>query len=432
MRVSPNFSNTIPKLWLLAALEPLSLGVGQSPIETVDRTLDQIADSMIAESSNGLWYGETSFAFDVWYYHRDETRFFQGLWFPDEEKHSGTSARATLDIYLEYDRWASIKGKFRLDDGEHAGLSRYVGKGDTDMRTDELYLNVSADPWWNLRVGQFTPLLTPLLSRQSSWSSGLINTPLAYEGTTSLADVNFPSSEESFLRWRNFISPLSWIPAIWAPLYTRGIEASGGNEKWSYLATVLNSSLSSRGDWWNDNVFDHPTFAGRLGYTPNAAWEFGALASRGTYLHYTHESFSTGERELPVGSDFDDFQQTILGLDASFAVGDWELWSEAFWVDYDVPNVADNAAYLSYFLEVRYSMTPKTWLSFRWSEELFHKMDTSDGRQKWMYDRNRLDMGIGFRFSRHAQIKAQIADQRSKGPEQLSGLQFLLSTNFKL
>lgn len=418
--------------WIAISSLLSTVASGRSLIESFDRSVDRLADNLIKESGDGLWYGEAAFTFDTWYYHRDDPDYFQGFWFPDEGDHARVSARATLELFAEYKNWFSITGKFRLDDGNHPGMGSYLGKDGGQLRTDEAFLFFSLSPALDLRVGQFTPRLTSFLERQDSWSSGLINSPMAYEATSSVADFRIPTSEESFVNWRNYVNPFTWIPAIWAPLYPKGIELSGETEHWGYSLAYLNASLSSRPEWWNDDEFDYPTVAGRLTFSPSPMWTFGATASAGTYLHYADSTFSDGLRVLPAGTDFDDFKQVLYGVEAAFAAGGWEIWSEAFWVSYDVPNVRDEADYLSYFVEMKYNLTPKIWLSARWNEELFHELDTANGPTDWVYDRNRIDLGIGYRFSRHAQAKAQIARQHSAGPKQFGETMLLFSTTFRL
>jgi hypothetical protein len=400
-----------------------------------DRTLDRWADALVWESESGDWYFAPSLQFDTTYYHRDDPGNFIGFFFPEPGDHSKVSYRGTLRTSLEYQDWFSLSGKFRADDGVHPGVAFYYGNDGVDYRVDELYALISPDPRFNFQIGQFVPQIGSFLERQDSWDMNLIAYPMAYENVSTASDVHLPADADAFTNraYNTFKNPLAWVPAIWAPLYTRGASVYGDFGKVTYAVSVLNSNISSRGVWWNDTDFDHPTLTSRVTYRPNAMWRFGLSASTGTYLRFTEASFQGKPNSgLPPGTDFDDYRQNLLGLDVTFAHRDWQVWAEAFWVSYDVANVADDARYFTYYIEGRYQLTTRLWLTARWNQELFDTVATSHGDEKWNEDVSRVDLGLGYRLTRHSQFKVQYSVQDTSGPLQFGEHQLLAEFTIRL
>ena len=96
---------------------------------------------------------------------------------------------------------------------------------------------------------------------------------------------------------------------------TTGASVSGQLGELTYAAEVKNVVPAARTASWDATAvgFDHPASSGRLGYRPNEMWNMGISFSDGPYFH------PDAEPTLPSGSRIDDFHQTIIGQDISFA-----------------------------------------------------------------------------------------------------------------
>lgn len=382
----------------------------KASINEFDRSLDQLKEKLIFESNSGDWYFEPTLQGDLWYYHIDTPTEFVGFWFPEPGEHSNVSPRLTLFGDLYYREIAEFSFKARIDDGVHPGVAHYYGD-DYEQRIDELYLRLKLDPKFNFQIGQYTPLFGNFLSRQNSWDMGLINYPITYETVNVITDDRYPTGNAHFAGRKNApINPLIWIPTVWAPLYTRGASIYGDFGKITYAINVMNHGIASRGIMWNDTEFDYPTIASNVSYRGSAAWKVGFNLSQGTYLRHSDPNLV-----LPPGTDFDDFKQTTAGIDFQYAHGDLELWAEAFWTQYGVPNLTEYVSYVSYYIEGKYQLMTKVWLSARWNQELYDEIQVGSGSEDWNHDLWRADFGVGYRFSRHAQIKTQYTYQEREG-----------------
>lgn len=155
--------------------------------------------------------------------------------------------------------------------------------------------------------------------------------------------------------------------------------------------------------------FDDPSLGGRLGWRPDAGFTLGASAHRGPYLR--DEAATT----LPAGRESDDFHQTTIGFDASYAWRRVQVWSELFLSRFEVPNVEDVETAAGY-VEVRYRWRPDLFPAVRWNQQVFSSIDDGSGASR-RFDRDawRIDGALTWRFDAHAQVKAQYSYFRQEG-----------------
>jgi hypothetical protein len=136
------------------------------------------------------------------------------------------------------------------------------------------------------------------------------------------------------------------------------------------------------------------------------------------------------ENELPAGKTISDYNQITLGYDLAYAWGHWQLWGEVFLSRFEVPNVG-NADTLAYYIEAKYKLTPNLYAAARWNQQFYGTIsDGAGGQAPWDNDMLRIDLALGYRFSRHLQGKIQYSFGHREGDlqqgEQLVAAQLTL------
>lgn len=291
-----------------------------------------------------------------------------------------------------------LHAQARLDRGFDPGFAP-----DGEVRMDEYYLKwkPAGDEKCRIQVGKFATVIGAWPRRNLSWDNPLITAPGPYESMLAVSDDGGPSISEAFLNRRNAPSnKRTWLPLIWGPAYITGASVTGQLGEFDYAFEVKSAAPSARPSQWDaiDSGFYNAHYAGRLGWRPSSEWTLGASAAHGAYLR------PESQPSLNGGSHWRDFDQTTLGIDASYAHGHWQFWSELLGTSFDVPNVG-TVRVLSGYVESRYKIGAQTWLSARWNQSRFG--DAPDTDIPWDSDAWRLDLGIGHRFSRHLQAKLQ-------------------------
>lgn len=279
------------------------------------------------------------------------------------------------------------------DGGPRIGLNEYA---------------VRLTPWQDgrlsVQVGKAATVFGTWTGRHLSWENPFINTPLPYENVSAVSDKEAPASARDFGRVEAD-EKYEYLPVIWGPSYTTGLTVSGRYGHLDYAAEVKNAALSSRPESWDltEIGFDHPAFNARIGFRPDLAWNFGFSASDGAYLRPEAGS------DLPKGRGIGDYREVVFGQDASYAVGRWQIWAEAFESRFEVPRVGDLDAF-SYYLEMKYKFTPQFFGALRWNQQFFAHVDgTTNSR-----DTSRIDAAITYRFTPHVQWKLQYSFQHGE------------------
>jgi hypothetical protein len=110
---------------------------------------------------------------------------------------------------------------------------------------------------------------------------------------------------------------------------------------------------------------------------------------------------------LPAGKSIADYNQTTIGYDVSYAWHRWQLWGEVFLNRFEVPNVG-NADSIAYYVQAKYKITPQLYAAAAWNQQVFGTVpDGAGGSQTWDSNMVRVDLALGYRFTRHLQTKIQ-------------------------
>ena len=357
--------------------------------------LDALDHSLSLKASNGFFQSDLTGLLDLEGYYVDQRP--PGLLFEDE---SFFNPRLSLFLDTRLGNHFYSFVQVRLDRGFDPGERNF------EARADEYLLRWIPfdDSLINLLFGKFDTVVGSWVQRHDSCDNPLITSPLPYENLTSVSDDDVPSSPADFLARRRLAdNKAEWLPMIWGPAYTTGWGVFGTLGKVDYAFDLKNVAVSSHPYAWElgDSLWRYPSVSGRLGVRPSAAWNHGLSFSVGPYLS------TEAARGLPPGKSLNDYKQITLGYDASYAHRGWQWWGEVFLTRFQVPNVG-NADLLAYYLEAKYKITSGLYAAARWNQELFGTVaNGAGGEETWDNDMYRIDLALGYRFTRHLQGKLQ-------------------------
>jgi hypothetical protein len=377
-----------------------------------------VDESLLLQSKSGFFRADLSGLLDLEGYYIDQRP--PALIFPDDQFFFNPRLSLFVDTRLGKHFYSLVQARF--DRGFDPGADE-----NGDARVDEYLLRYTPfdDARLNLQVGKFATVVGNWVPRHLSWDNPFINAPLPYENVLPMTDHTVPPSPAPFLARKNQADRKAlWLPLLWGPAYTAGASVFGAIDRFDYAFEFKNASVSSRPAVWDpfELGWAHPTYSGRLGYRPGAAWNLGISASGGTYLLP-----EVDRPPLPAGKSIGDYNQFTLGHDVQYAWHHWQFWAEVFLSRFAVPTVGD-ADTLAYYLEAKYKITPRLFAGLRWNQQFFGTVrDGLGGREKWDQDAWRIDAVLGFRFTRHLQTKLQYSYNHQEGDlqqgEQLAAAQ---------
>lgn len=331
--------------------------------------------------------------FDLNFYTIDGTP--PGLLAPDPGDDLLIAPRFTLPVDVFWSDWLYGFGKLRFDTGFHPGLAEH------ELRADEYFVRFGPpDAAFQIQAGKFATVFGGWVQRHEGDDDAFVQAPLAYNELTSVIDQRaFPGVAAIAGNRLKPNNVRSWIPVIWDAAYIPGFSVFGKAGGLDYAAELKSHSNSSRPAVWDGWDFANPTWTGRVGHRPNAAWNYGASLSHGAYLQ--------GDSGVDIG----DFDQTTAGLDLSYAHHHWQIWAEILYSQFELPNIADDAQIWSYFIETRYKITPQLFAALRWNQQLYNELSVpaaaGGGSTNWDNDVYRIDAAFGYRFDPNTQLKLQ-------------------------
>ena len=381
----------------------LALPISASAYEL--ELLRKIDESLLLQNETGEYSFSLKGLLDAEYYYSQRPQ--PGLLFQNDNWFFNPRLSLFGEVHLT--KYVMLFTQFRADRGFDPGVL------DRDARFDEYFLRVSplGDQRLNLQFGKFATVFGSWVNRHDSWHNPFITAPLAYERVVNANDRAVIPGSGAFGTLKNTPDQKrSWSPQIWGPSYASGGSIFGRIEQWEYALEIKNAGLSSRPAVWDARQVDwvNPTFTGRLGYHPNASWSYGVSASDGAFLLPVAEK-SPG---FPAGKKWGDFHQSTVGVDAAYAHGHWEVFSEAIASRFEIPN-ASNADMLSWFLETKYKLSPQWFVAARWNQQFFADVPTPTGNQPWDDDAWKIDLAVGWRPDKRIQMKLQYSYVEQSG-----------------
>jgi hypothetical protein len=150
------------------------------------------------------------------------------------------------------------------------------------------------------------------------------------------------------------------------------------------------------------------------GITPAVGLRIGGTYTRGPYLS------DSVTPVLPAGTEWKDFRQEVFGLDGRASGGYLDLHAEWAYAWYDVPTVTGRMSGPAYYLELKYTWTPRFFTAVRVQRNDYPFVRIR-GNGQWLIRPANFyagEVGIGFRPARGllAKLSYQKDDWKNNQP----------------
>lgn len=195
-------------------------------------------------------------------------------------------------------------------------------------------------------------------------------------------------------------NPLIRQPYLYTAGYPWGAKVVGTAGWFDYQAAWIDPSGSDPGYQLiePDRAF-RPALG--AGVTPFTGLRFGLSWTQGPYLN------DEIEHALPDGSQWRDYTQRVEGLDFQYSRGYLELSGQLLRTNYEVPYRDSAPDDSSYYLELKYTWTPRLYGAVRYQGIEVSYVDYPENHY-WYKATNKfrlLEVGLGYRFSRDLLFK---------------------------
>jgi hypothetical protein len=328
----------------------------------------------------------------------------------DEEADSPEFNRR-LQVFLDgsFRSWLEWSIEGRLDGTTSVG-------GHLGARIEQWWarLKVPDEPALNFQLGKFAAPVGNFIPRHAPSKNPLTTWPLAYDHLTALTSLADDVTAIEINRDAPDIK--DWYVPIWQGIYGVGVMGHGTLGPASWNAALMNSAPATLPEEWDDEIGD-PDFLNlylRLLVAVDAATRVGASWTRGPYEHGDAKGAAAGPGPGPgSGGGFGSAEhsyQTLFGVDASWAGGKWELFSEICWTRLEAPAL-DDLELWTWYVEGKVAITPAIFGAARLAQMFFGETgDATTSSFQWDRDVSRVEFGGGYQFTPNlfAKVTAQL------------------------
>jgi hypothetical protein len=193
-------------------------------------------------------------------------------------------------------------------------------------------------------------------------------------------------------RYQSNVNPLIGPPTSYDISYPEGILVAGKVALFDYRIAVINRPLAN-GDWVPEADAAYRP-AVELGITPTTGLRIGGYFTQGPYLGRDVAPM------IPAGESWRNFDQRVAGIDLEFCRGYFELQGDLAFSTYDAPTRTAIARGKAWFLEPKYTWTPRFFTALRVERNDYPYIEAVDST--FWIDQNAafysVEAGVGWRF----------------------------------
>jgi len=198
-------------------------------------------------------------------------------------------------------------------------------------------------------------------------------------------------------------------PTLYDACWNTGLQLFGSFGPVTYALAMTEGAVSNPAATDNDGL----QYVGRLGLQPTIALKFGVSGAYAPYLNKSVERSSA----FPVGRSAEDYKQRLIGLDAEYSAGHFQLISEWVFNQWQVPNLAEgHLSHSGGYIEGKYELGPGVYYALRYGRIDYGDIDDGQGGQAaWDYGIQRIETGFGYYLDRRTRLKALVQLNRWAG-----------------
>lgn len=217
-------------------------------------------------------------------------------------------------------------------------------------------------------------------------------------------------------RYLSNVNPLIGRPDAYSVTYPLGVVVTGQVSALDLRFAILDTPTVNENYVPDFDPVFRPAFA--AGVTPTAGLRIGAYYTQGPYLG------QDAQFAVPAGQGWRDFEQEVLGVEAAFSRGYFELNADFAVSRSDVPTVSEPPRGQAWFVEPKYTWSPRFFTALRLERNDYPYIEPINNAY-WIaanalfYD---VEVGAGWRFTPELLLKASYRLDRWKVDDYLQSM----------
>ena len=255
----------------------------------------------------------------------------------------------------------------------------------------------------NALVGKMATPFGTFASRSFATANPLIGMPLIYHYFSAVRGASVLRDNADQLSRRDAPNYSErGQPTLYDACWNTGLQLFGSFGPVTYALAMTEGAVSNPAATDNDGL----QYVGRLGLQPTIALKFGVSGAYAPYLNKSVERNSA----FPAGRSAEDYKQRLIGLDAEYSAGHFQLISEWVFNQWQVPNLAEgHLSHSGGYIEGKYELGPGVYYALRYGRIDYGDIDDGQGGQAaWDYGIQRIETGFGYYLDRRTRLKALV------------------------
>ncbi len=219
--------------------------------------------------------------------------------------------------------------------------------------------------------------------------------------TIEAGKILLPLGEFGPRRFSN-TNPVIGAPDLYPGSYPWGVQTTGAIGAVDYTAAAV--SLPAVNERYTPEPGQRVRPVLGLGVTLGPELRLGTGFTHGPYLG------PESDANMPAGTRWQDFQQTVVTGDARLSVGYLEARFEAAWSSYQVPTMTDAVHGLGWYGELKATLSPRLFVAGRFEHNRYPFV-LAVSPQFWVGTATTQmngEAGVGYRWSPDVLLKASL------------------------
>jgi hypothetical protein len=211
-------------------------------------------------------------------------------------------------------------------------------------------------------------------------------------------------------------NPLVGVPSDYSVAYPEGAKVTGWVKTFDMMASAVNRPLLA--DWYSmeSGKAWRPMLS--AGWTPVTGLRVGVFATQGPYLG------EEASASLAPGDAWQDFDQTLEGLEMRYSRGHFEMHGQYAYARYEVPGHDRDSRGRVWYVEPRYAFTPRFFAAIRIENNDYPYIIPIYGTT-WIGNNAQVadvEAGVGVRFLPDLTLKVSYREDRWTVDESLEDI----------
>ncbi len=349
----------------------------------------------------------------------------------DFELRKGGSDSSPYINQTPNDKWTIYTPYIRIFANANISKKWYISSA---LQSDHYYSPVLSSPffsvininWLPVNDSDFTVTAGRFITPYGAYSERVLSSENPFIHLPLSHSSGLPVNQESGLlsSFMDYDESQHGLTMIYQRMYSQGLKLNNSAGESDWLQYALAATLSPASSYFETAQYNTPAFTGRLTLQPKIWARLGFSFSNGAFM--LNEPTET----ILPDADPSSYRQTLLGTDLMISYRYYTFLVEYNWSRWKAPYISEMAvsddvkasvSHISGEAVVSFPFFVGGYAGIRYEQMISGDLITETGAysssgETWTYDRERLELLLGYKLHRNITLKTSYLVSMDSGP----------------